>query len=711
MSGPAPASAEWRLRRDSLGIPHLWAPDELTLARAQGYVTARDRGWQLDTDRWRAEGTLAARIGPPGLAWDTLARQLRITETARRSFARLDDADRRWVEAYTDGVNAGLPQGRQTPETHDLRALPGVHPPDEPWPAWMPLAILHVNHVLFTGFPNVLWRAHVARTLGPHHPRTPVEELVDTLSGVDPRSGGSNAWALAGIRTATGAPILAGDPHRLLELPGTYQQVRLACPEYDVVGLAFPGVPGIAHFGHTGTAAWGVTNAVAHHVDVLVEHLRDDGGAWRAAGPDGDEPVESGVEQVHVRQTRHETTEAHETVDVPWGRTRRSLLLDLPPTPTAHRATGVHLPAHTRADLGVGALRVLLRARTARDVVDAFAAWVDPVNRVLAADRNTVLSATVGQVPDLDRTERRLPRDARTARAAESLPNAPAVRVTTHAVDANQRPHAAADHGFAYPPPHRARRITALLREPDAPTTAEDQHRIHADTEQPDAHDLLDRLAAVPDTLLDHPAARARQQLLAWDRRMTTDSTDATLYATWRTAVVTRLADHPALAPLTEPHPHTSVLDPWFALPARLRTALPTLLDAPWLDLDVPQTLADALTDAFAAPPAPWGTQHALVPVHLHHDAHLDPPPTPPTALAGDSECVLATASVPGAAHVVSGPVARWVWDLDDRTRSRWAVPFGAAGDPRSRHHVDQLSTWAAGRTTRIEFPDLQEQP
>ena len=78
-----------------------------------------------------------------------------------------------------------------------------------------------------------------------------------------------------------------------------YQQVRLACDEFDVVGLAFPGVPGVQHFGHTGTAAWGITNAIAHHVEVFRERLSDDGAA--ALGPDGWAPVARHTETIRVR--------------------------------------------------------------------------------------------------------------------------------------------------------------------------------------------------------------------------------------------------------------------------------------------------------------------------------------------------------------------------------------------------------------------------
>ncbi len=110
------------------------------------------------------------------------------------------------------------------------------------------LGVFLVAHVLFSGFGHVLWRDHVARTLraavARSRPDVTTATVLDLLAADGGPGSGSNAWALAGARTRAGAPLLAGDPHRLLELPGVYQQVRLACDAYDVVGLAFPGVPG-----------------------------------------------------------------------------------------------------------------------------------------------------------------------------------------------------------------------------------------------------------------------------------------------------------------------------------------------------------------------------------------------------------------------------------------------------------------------------------
>ena len=88
----------------------------------------------------------------------------------------------------------------------------------------------------------------------------------------------------------------------MIELPSVYQQVRLACPEFDVVGLAFPGVPGVQHFGHAGGVAWAVTNAMADYQDLYVEQIRrspDDRVEVRYRA--GWEPAQAHTETIAVR--------------------------------------------------------------------------------------------------------------------------------------------------------------------------------------------------------------------------------------------------------------------------------------------------------------------------------------------------------------------------------------------------------------------------
>lgn len=262
--------------RDAWGIPHLRADSADALARAQGRVTARDRAWQLEVERHRAQGTSAAFLGPEALPWDRFARRALLADTARRCFAALEERDPEtatWVRAYVDGVNESLEGDEPAPEFARTGLAPGR------WEPWTPLAVWLATHILFAGFPAKLWREHITGHLGP--------DAVALFAADGPGTAGSNGWLVSGERTVTGQAVIAGDPHRYIEDPGVYQQIHLSCPEFDVVGLAVPGVPGIAHFGHTGTVAWAITNAMADYQDLYRERLRRTGAGVEALGPDG----------------------------------------------------------------------------------------------------------------------------------------------------------------------------------------------------------------------------------------------------------------------------------------------------------------------------------------------------------------------------------------------------------------------------------------
>uniref|UniRef100_UPI001FE66BF9 penicillin acylase family protein n=1 Tax=Micromonospora maritima TaxID=986711 RepID=UPI001FE66BF9 len=498
-----------RVDRDPWGVPQLWADDVVALAHLQGRVAARDRAWQISVERWRAEGRLAARVGAAELPWDRFARRARLDDTARRCHERLDPATRRWVEAYVDGVNAGLVEGAAAaPEFAATGAAP------EPWQPWSPLGVFLVQHVLFSTFPNKLWHAHVARTLGP--------DAVGLFAVEGPASSGSNAWALPADPATGRGPVLAGDPHRLIELPGIYQQVRLACPEFDVVGLAFPGVPGLPHFGHAGHVAWAVTNAMADYQDLYREQLRRDGDRVLVRDADGWTPVARHVEEIEVRGG---TPERVEVIETPRG-----------PVIDHDRVTGeaisLRTPSRVEARLGFEALLPLLRARDTADVADALRHWVEPVNSVLAADTGGAVRRLVaGLVPVRDERCRREPVPGWQSRHHWRGDYLPPVdeKVEGVAVCANDRRDDVAAYGVDFAPPHRARRIRALLADGvDAPA-------VHTDARLPESplHRLLDRLD--PDRL-DAPARRLRRRLIHWDRAMAAGSVEAGAFAAWRAA-------------------------------------------------------------------------------------------------------------------------------------------------------------------------------
>ncbi|MFI8861044.1 penicillin acylase family protein [Streptomyces prasinus] len=674
--------------RDAWGIPHLRAGDATELARLQGRVTALDRAWQLETERHRAQGTSASFLGSEALPWDRFARRVRLADTARRCLTELDRRDPetgRWLRAYVEGVNEGLaaPGSPAAPEFARVALAPGR------WEPWTPLAVWLSTHILFAGFPAKLWRERVVECLG--------RDAVGLFAADGPGTSGSNGWLVAGERTVTGQAVIAGDPHRFIEDPGVYQQIHLSCPEFDVVGIAVPGVPGIAHFGHTGSVAWAITNAMADYQDLYRERLRRTGAGVEALGPDG----------VWHRAARHtETIEVagEDPVEVEVIETDRGPVViggpegledgvTEPGTPPV--AVALRYPPRVTGDLGFGALLPLLRARRVADVDRALDLWAEPVNVVQAADtEGGTLHRVAGRVPVRAEANRIAPVPAwEPGHDWEGWHESPRAGLTDGvAVMANQR-GPAAPLGVEFAAPHRADRIAALLAGRERWSAAE-MPALHMDTHLASAAALLDHVAALGG--LTGPAAGLRDRLLDWDRRMDADSTGAALHAAVRGALVRQLARHPAFAGLAAPPACPEVFRPWLALVPRIGYALEHLLTAKELyGVDRPAAVRAALEEVAARPPAgTWGDTHRLAPWRAL-------PPTTPydePALSGDHDCVLCTSSVPGLTDLAArGPAARYVWDLARREDSRWVVPLGASGVPGSPHHRDQSPLWLAG--------------
>lgn len=671
--------------RDAWGIPHLRADGVLELARAQGRVTARDRSWQLEVERHRALGTSASFLGQDALSWDVLARRARLDDTARRCFENLaarDPGTADWVRAYVDGVNEGLVTG---PEFEAAGLAPGR------WEPWTPLGVWLAVHILFAGFPAKLWREEAVRHLG--------DDAVGLFATDGPGTAGSNGWLVSGARTTTGHALIAGDPHRFIEDPGVYQQIHLSCPEFDVVGLAVPGVPGIGHFGHTGTVAWAITNAMADYHDLYRERLRRTGAGIEALGPDGGwrraarhtETVEvAGEDPVEIEVV--ETDRGPVIIGGPEG-----LDEGVPGAPPL--AVSLRYPPRVTGDLGFGALLPLLRARRVADVDRALDAWAEPVNVVQAADtEGGTLHRVAGRVPvRAEANSVRLVPAWEPGHEWRGRHDTPRAGLTDGvAVMANQR-GPATPLGVEFAPPHRADRITALLaaKERWAPG---DLPGIHLDTRLASAGPLLDHLAALDG--LTPEAAALRDRLLHWDRHMDADSADAAAYAAVRGAVVQLLAAEPAFAALTVPPPYPDVFQPWLAFLPRVAHALEHLLRAEELyGIDRPAVVRAALEQVAAAPPAgTWGDTHRLAPWRAWTLTPFEGP-----GLSGDHDCVLATSSVPGLTDLSGrGPSARYVWDLARREDSGWVVPLGAYGTTGSPHHRDQLPLWLAGRLAPV---------
>jgi penicillin amidase len=218
----------------------------------------------MDGLRRLAAGELAEIVGTAGLENDREARRLRMRRIAEAAYLNMPPADRAGLAAYTRGVNAYI--------TTHLKNLPveftllGYQP--RPWSAVDSVLVsLQMIRTLTTTWRNDLLKRDMLREGDPKK----VAFLFPVRGGNEVQPG-SNAWALAGSRTATGKPTLSSDMHLEYSLPGIWYMTHLQAPGLDVAGVALPGTPGII-VGHNQHIAWGITNLQFDVQDLYIEKL------------------------------------------------------------------------------------------------------------------------------------------------------------------------------------------------------------------------------------------------------------------------------------------------------------------------------------------------------------------------------------------------------------------------------------------------------
>lgn len=715
--------------RDPEGIPHIRARGQHDAFLAQGFVHAQDRLFQMELNLRRALGRSAEWLGAPAVEMDVLCRRLGMEAACRRDFAALGADARGMLEAYVAGANAFIESGPPPAVEYLLLGATPLR-----WEAWHPIAVMRRLGLLMGSVWFKLWRAAALPLVGPEQttklryedggidllcipPGVEAARWTATLADLAPSiaalldraapdasGGGSNNWALSAERSATGRPMLAGDPHRVFEIPNMYAQGHLACDGFDVVGLTVPGVPGFPHFAHNGRVAWCVTHAFVDIHDLFVE--RFDAGAAHHLFRDAWLPVQRRRESVAVRGASPREVEVVETTHGP-------VVAGDPASGTAIALRSVQF---AETDLSFDCLPRMLRAETVPALFEATRGWGLIDHNLVAADTAGRIGHLVrAMVPRRPRANGWLPVPGWTGGHEwqgwipfEAMPRQidPVGGVI---VTANNR--VVADGGADYlctdcHPPTRARRIRALVDQPGIAPEA-----IHGDVLSANALLLRDRLAALAPPG-DAAAAALRDRLLGWDGRMAADSLAAAGYIALRLALTRILADRSGLGalagdPLLAVPPGVVPLNQvWWTLPALLRADDASLLRGWSWAQALHAALAAAATDPIAA--QPWGEAHRprfahpLGAVFPEAAALLDPAAR---AIGGDGDTVFANGLLPGAGpRATYGALARYVFDVGDWEHSRWTVFHGASGHPGSTHYANQHAAWAEARLTPMRY-------
>ncbi len=709
---------------DAHGIPFIHAANREDAATALGYLHARARMFQMALLRRLVAGRLAEWFGPAALPTDEWMRTLGLGQHAEETLAELPPPTRRLLDAYARGVNAWLRErGRRAAPQFLVLGAP------RPWTAvdslfwgeWMSYSL------------SGNWRTELARlalvgkmptsrilALWPAARDTPAVDASLAALGqsaalllafvprfpapfTEPETA-SNEWAVAGSRTASGAPLLAGDPHLGLNFPSLWYLARIETPTTTLAGATAPGVPFLV-LGHNREIAWTFTDTGADTEDLFVEKALGDG---RYETPKGPRPFATRQEIIHVRGRPDVTLTVRSTRHGP-------VISDLadPKGPVLALEMASLAPGDTAAQ----GLLALNDATSVAAAGHAAGEISTPVLNLLVAGRSEIGFFMTGRVPIRRHGDGAMPVDGANGAfdwtgfaAGPALPHVLAPPGSA-LVNANNRiglpnfPVLITRDWFG---PWRARRIRQMLAAHPHASVA-DFTAMQSDVESTFAETLLPVLERVrpPPGL----AAEALDLIRHWHGEMAMNLPQPLIFNAWirrfRALLFAGLgvpdngaAPGPEFIAAVLGHDGRSrwcgaggQKDSDSAGPADCAPLLATALDQ----------AAAGLAARYGRDPARWrwGRAHPAVFVDpvLARLPLLGWLTSCRIATPGDDTTVDRASPGPPGFRDLHGPEYRGVYDLADLDRSRFMIAPGEAGDPFARHACDFVRDWRDGRT------------
>lgn len=722
-----------RIHRNSWGIPSIQADNDEDLFFGFGYAMAQDRLFQIDFLRRKGAGRLSEILGPDGseldylwrfaglrnvFEWDLLARTIGIRRIAEYEWTGLPEETRILLRAFSAGVNAVIADSRdRLPIEFDL-----LDYRPEPWTPIDCLTIEGAFRWYLTGrFPVIVMPELARRTLGDgplYRAFLEVESDAESIlspgsyprgrcgaqpvgtAADDPQDGGSNNWVVSGCRSATGAALVASDPHIAFEAVSCWYEVHLCGGSFNVVGIAYAGMPAVM-FGRNEHVAWGCTNNICSQRDLYQEKtdaqhpdcfLYD--GKW--------EPARKREEVIAVKGG----SPVRKTIRF----SRNGPLVDDVLPPAARRTGPVSLKWLGAYRGGwLAALLGMDRAKSAGDFHEAMRPWRVPTFCVVFADTEGHIGYhAAGSVPIRNVWERGYRPGWDPRHQWDGLIPFEGMPQWTDPergwiATANNRP---APEDFAYPLSGtssnglRAERIRQMLESKER-FTREDFIAIQHDTVSIRAQRCVPHLLQVLATSSQPRIAEAVHRLETWDGCMEMDRVGATIFtvfsAQWTKDVIRQrftgavadlLSDGAAgLAASLLADDSAS----WFAPGSREPTILAAM-----------ETVLASLTDRLGADMGQWSWErvHRLPLRHWLSGRGdlgelLDHGNRP---IKGDYTTICNAWHNP-AGEARTGAGYRLIADLSDPAAGLWVVDAQSqSGHPGSPHYRDQLGDWIEGK-------------
>jgi penicillin amidase len=720
------------VRRDRWNLACIEAAEREDVYFAQGFVQAQERAWQMHFYRRAVSGRVSEFAGPDTLPIDRLMRTLGIRRVAEREAAALEPGLRARLERFCDGVNAGAAAGKAPPLEMRLTGLE--------WEDWEPVDVLSLGKLLAfglsTNWERELLRADMVRALGPEltarldptYPRdNPIVDgeawsgdglaLVEQIDavrrsmGLAAEASGSNNWAVSGALSATGSPLIAGDPHLPPSMPGIWFELELRQGGRFVRGASLPGMPGI-YMGQGNDVAWTITNVMGDTQDLFVERVEGERylfeGEWRELETVREEIVVKGRTEPHVLdvQVTHHGPIVNEALGADGAEPLALAWLSL------HEATAFD------------GMFEQLDVESGPDLVERFEGHTSPASNMIWADRHGSIGyKLIGRLPLRRGNCPDLPKPGWTGEYEweGTIPYAELPEVVDpdigFLVTANNRivgddyPHHITSEWLDG---YRAKRIEQMLAESD-------RHDLEGFAAmQTDVLSLPGLEAARRLGRLHPPGQRERaaiERLRVWDGRLDAETVAGTIYQ----AFLLRLAREVARCAIGDRDLCERWLDradngftPHVTSPWRWHSHLMSLweegdeelIGRPWdgLVLEALAGALDDLSDRFGPKPEGWrwGDVHEMEFPHPLGEANpvLHRLLNRSLKAGGAQEAVCQIAYDPNDPYrAVWGPSWRMVADPTDPDRSRWQMFTGNSGHPASPHYDDLQPRWLAGET------------
>jgi penicillin amidase len=706
---------------DPDGIPRIHAASELDAAAALGFLHARERMFQMDLMRRAASGRLSEIAGPATLPIDRMMRTLGVERSAEADLIALPAPTRALLDAYARGVNAWIAKkGRFAAAEFLVLGAPTPWTPVDSllWGKTMGLYLSNnwrtelareiLSKTLSPQAIDALWPAATgaghpdAKLAPPLDPKAlaALRQLAATLPTFpDPFTlpdEASNAWAVDGAHSETGAPLLAGDPHLGFSLPGIWYLARIQTPTEILAGATAPGVPFLV-IGRSSRIAWTFTTTGADVQDLFVETPV---GQDEYQTPDGPKRFDVRTERIVVRGAPDELWTVRDTRHGP-------VISDLT-TP------GGPILALSMANLAPGdtAATGLLHLNHAANVKDAGLAAAEissPVQNLMVADHDRIGLFVTGRVPIRKSGDGSRPADGASGAAdwsgfasGDALPHIVAPS-SGRLVNANERvapPDFPVFLGRDWYGDIRSRRIRQRLDA--APRlSAAGFAAIQMDTVDLLARDLLPRLRGVH---AEGAAATALALFDHWDGTAGMDMPQPLLFNAW----MTRFADA-LLRRANVPPAARAAATAWPDLVAAALGPDASSLCGEECEALLAGTLADSVKDLsarFGTDPASWrwGQVHQAIfasPL-LRNVPVIGPWTEGSIPLPGDEATIDRGGFAPATFDAVHGPSYRGVYDLADLDRSLFIVTPGQSGHIISSLSRNFMQRWRDGRTIML---------